>query len=163
MRNSDSPSCVTQACQKLLTDGAGQLEVARISKVVYAGSTFTPDSWAVLSRDGSFELVYLRSLLQVSHPISGDPTAYFEAFRFSFNQLQVKSEANTFRVDPARFQTVVDAAPATVTTEFAPKQCTIRGRWLWLCKDFRQWAQSGVCRSVHLSNTSSTELIFVHR
>ena len=72
---------------------------------------FGPDSWVVTVHEGASELVYVRSMVQVYNSGKDATTAeYVEIFRFAFAQLQVKKQANTLRVNTARFQAVLNAA-----------------------------------------------------
>ena len=144
-----------------------ELEVARVSWIRHAGMTFRPDSWAVYIMDGvDRELVYLSSILQVrqTSELADATSHYVQVFRFSFQQLRVRVEANRLLVDAVRFQNLLNIAPAAVTGTFSPSRCSLQGRWIWTPKQFESWAQVGKCRSVHMSNTSSeSQLIFVFR
>ena len=141
------------------------MKVAILSSIEHAGMTFQPHTWAIVSAEGSDnELVYIGSMLQVSLPDTSECFEYVQIFRFSFKQLNIEKEANRLRVSTATFQKVLDAAPPRVTRVFAPLRCNLRGRWVWTAKHFASWANAGsLCRSIHLSSASETELLFTFR
>lgn len=145
------------------------LEVARVSSIHHAGQVFKPDSWAVYTQSdsGSRELVYISSMLQVkqAHSMGGCTSHHVQVFRFSFNQLGITKEANRLLINAKHFQSLLDAAPLSVKTEFAATRCTLRGRWVWTPKVFEDWARPGACRAIHLCNTTTTEnqLVFTFR
>ena len=140
------------------------LEAASISSIRHHGMTFSPDSWMLYyaSNETPTELVYVDAMFHVSGAqVTG--TSYLKVFRFPLTQLGAAIEANTIRIQCAAFQNVLDAAPPSACDSFMPSGCLIRGRWVWTLKVFTDNIQPGVCRTIHFSRSSITEMIFTFR
>ena len=97
---------------------------------------------------------------------------YLRAYRFSFQQLKVRREANLIRIKPRRFQKILDkqhsrlvAASAhapNVNLEFEPLP-NVRGAWAWSIMEFRAMSVAPTLRQIHLTKSNAEEISFVFR
>ena len=152
-------------CQRHLVDGTGQLEVARVSRIHHQGVVLSPDSWLMCDAAGTLELVYIQAMFQISAPSCGTGAViqYLHLFRFSFQQLKLRQDVNTLRVNKAYFQALLDAAPVAITDRLSPGKCTLHGRWRSTAKQCQHWMETRTCKTVHLGNTCPSDLVFTFR
>jgi hypothetical protein len=156
----------------MFPDTSGVAELQHVSSIYYAGMTFSTQGWAILEDDTFIgrQLIFMASFLRAAM-VEGSAT-YADAlftcsFRFSFEQLGVKIDANRLIVDAQRMQSLLDYASSEtdlITAEFMPPQCQqIRGRWTQTVEPFECLAMAKMLRSVHLGRSSAEELIFTVR
>ena len=127
------------------------------------------------------ELVYIDRILH-GYSVQSDAETdiehslvYFRQFRFSFQQLDVKVEANRLHLDTRRFDSVLQNAESLLeaalgekqalhVAEFAPKGIPVRGRWMWSLMELADMCAAHVARRVELSRAAGRHrTIFTYR
>tara|TARA_B110000046_G_C12889355_1_gene353641 strand:- start:204 stop:623 length:420 start_codon:yes stop_codon:yes gene_type:complete len=127
------------------------------------------------------ELVYMDRILH-GYSVQSDAETdiehsqvYFRQFRFSFQQLDVKIEANRLHLDTQRFSSVLrnaesgleaalcDDKQSLQVAEFAPERIPIRGRWMWSLMELADICAAHVARRIELSMAGSRHIIFTYR
>ena len=99
--------------------------------------------------------------------------SHHHAYRFGFEQLKVKREANRIRIKPSRFQKILDqqrsrlvAAAAegvlNVNLDFQPLS-VVRGAWAWSMMEFCTLSAAPTLRQIHLTKSTEQEICFVFR